>query len=82
MRWPQEKGHFKERNAYDTANEIRLAISTGCSGKVAGSPRVYQDTGWCCADKVVKDRGMRLSVTREENKDISLKRIKKPAFQL
>lgn len=38
------KRPFKERNAYDTANEIRLAISTGCSGRVVGSPRFLSGT--------------------------------------
>lgn len=38
---------FKEKNAYDTANEIRLAISTGCSGRVVGSPRLCQVPGQC-----------------------------------
>lgn len=45
---------FKERNAYGTANEIKLAISAGSSGREVGSPRLCQVPGRCCADEVTE----------------------------
>lgn len=33
-----------KKNAYDTANEIRLAISTGCSGRVGRVPKTLSGT--------------------------------------